>query len=246
MFNEHEWTIHTYGQLILDMGTNEPVAMEMLNHFEGRAGDPIPAGCLMDAHEVGSEMRLKVDLECIDASIKASIANGFGVKIFVNVLLDTIITPVFWRAIPKWMTLVGDPKRVVFELIESDSVVSDEEVRPYVDRLKALGCRIAVDDFGAGSSHFPRLIELQPSWLKLDRALVMGCDLNAYKLGVVRSILGFCREFGIDLIAEGIETVTEREALVNLGVTYGQGFVLHRPSCVNNIRTSTSKALQTA
>ena len=89
---------------------------------------------------------------------------------------------------------------------------------------------IAIDDTGAGHASLNHLIELKPDFIKLDRALVTGLDLDAGKHALVRNMSRLAEDLGAELVAEGIETEGELWALRELGVPLGQGYFLGRPA----------------
>ncbi len=92
------------------------------------------------------------------------------------------------------------------------------------------GAVVVVDDFGAGYSNLTRIIELKPGVVKLDRTLVRELDKNARQRILVANINRLCQDLGADVVAEGIETQDELQAVIDCGVRYGQGYLLGRPS----------------
>jgi EAL domain-containing protein (putative c-di-GMP-specific phosphodiesterase class I)/ActR/RegA family two-component response regulator len=119
--------------------------------------------------------------------------------------------------------------RVVLEITERASLdeVVDLEVR--VQRLRELGYRIAIDDLGAGYSGLSLFAQLQPEIAKLDMALVRDIDRSPIKQRVVRSLINLCSEMAIEVVCEGVETVAERDTLLDLGADWLQGFLFARP-----------------
>ena len=97
-------------------------------------------------------------------------------------------------------------------------------------RYEAQGFLVALDDLGAGHASLNRLVELRPHVAKLDKALIRSIDQDPYRLALVRSLVQFSEEVGTVLIAEGIESERELEALQKLGVPLGQGYLLGRPN----------------
>jgi hypothetical protein len=95
--------------------------------------------------------------------------------------------------------------------------------------LRRRGARLAVDDIGAGYAGLKQVMRLQPDVLKLDRSLVAGVSSDPAKGAMVDALVRYSRRIGADVCAEGVETLEDLEALADLDVTYGQGFVLARP-----------------
>jgi EAL domain-containing protein (putative c-di-GMP-specific phosphodiesterase class I) len=120
--------------------------------------------------------------------------------------------------------------RVVLEITERAALdrISDPMAR--MTRLRSLGFRIAVDDLGAGYAGLNSFAQLEPEVVKVDMSLVRGIDRSVTKQRLLRSIVDLCRDLGIDMVAEGIETVEERDMVVHLGTDLCQGYLFARPA----------------
>ena len=120
------------------------------------------------------------------------------------------------------------PDTLVLEVTESRNL-DRESVAATIAELRALGVRIAIDDFGTGFSSFGCLARLAVDYLKLDRSFVdaMGSDRREATLG--RAIVQLGASLGLETVAEGIETGVQMAALRDLGVEFGQGFLVDRP-----------------
>lgn len=97
------------------------------------------------------------------------------------------------------------------------------------------GTSLVVDDFGASGSNLKQVIDLCPSFVKLDVELVRDIDRNQRKRKVVSTLVQLCSELGAHVIAKDIETEAELRALADCGVSYGQGLFLGRPSALPSI-----------
>lgn len=120
-------------------------------------------------------------------------------------------------------------ERVVLEITERKSISSLETLRQRIIGLRELGFRIAVDDLGAGYAGLTSFALLEPDIVKIDMSLVREVDRSPVKQRLVRSITTLCRDMGIAVIGEGIETKAEREMLIECGCDLLQGFLLARP-----------------
>src|SRR6185369_588150 len=96
-------------------------------------------------------------------------------------------------------------------------------------RLRALGYRIAIDDLGEGYSGLTSFALLEPEVVKLDMSLIRGIDGVPMKKKLVRAMSTLCRELDARLVAEGVETIAERDTLCELGVDLMQGFLFATP-----------------
>ncbi len=125
--------------------------------------------------------------------------------------------------------LAARADRVVLEITERASLDGISGVRETVAELREMGYRIAVDDLGAGYAGLTTFSSLEPDVVKLDMALVRGVDASPTKQKVIRSFVQLCGEMEIRIIAEGVETVGERDVLIDLGCDLFQGFLFARP-----------------
>ncbi|MDP2306073.1 MAG: EAL domain-containing protein [Pseudomonadota bacterium] len=114
--------------------------------------------------------------------------------------------------------------RVVLEITERASLDDVEDVALCARRLRGLGFRIAVDDLGAGYAGLSSLVLLEPEVVKLDISLIRGVDHDIARYHVVRSMAELSNQLGMQVVAEGIETASERDALAGLGCGLMQGF----------------------
>ncbi|WP_108470565.1 bifunctional diguanylate cyclase/phosphodiesterase [Rhodanobacter thiooxydans] len=124
------------------------------------------------------------------------------------------------------------PSRLVMEVTEGALLDNPERVRATLERLRAIGIGAALDDFGTGYSSLSYLHSLPLRILKIDRAFVQELDkgANTSSTTVVAAILALARALNIQVIAEGIETPTQRDALMAMGCEMGQGYLLGRPA----------------
>ncbi|UJA21971.1 EAL domain-containing protein [Thermoleophilia bacterium SCSIO 60948] len=119
--------------------------------------------------------------------------------------------------------------RVCFEVVESERFPDIEFLRRILDRYRAEGARVALDDLGAGHTSLNYLRELRPDIVKLDRALVAGIDADESRQRLVAALIDYSHDLGIDVVAEGIETVEEARLVRSLGADLGQGWFFGRP-----------------
>ncbi len=125
------------------------------------------------------------------------------------------------------LTQVAD--RVIIEITERTALDGVPDLRHRVQRLRSLGYRIAVDDLGAGYAGLSSFAILQPEIVKIDMSLIRGVHREPVRQKLVRSMTRTCLEMGVLVVAEGIETVQERDAVLGLGCNLMQGFLLGRP-----------------
>ncbi len=119
--------------------------------------------------------------------------------------------------------------QTVIEITENAVIDDFAHMREVVRRLRGSGFRIAIDDAGAGYAGLQTMVEIEPDFIKLDMSLTRGVESSIVKQKLVGTLRDFCRQAFITLVAEGIETRAQLDALVALGIDYGQGFLFAHP-----------------
>jgi EAL domain-containing protein (putative c-di-GMP-specific phosphodiesterase class I)/DNA-binding NarL/FixJ family response regulator len=135
-------------------------------------------------------------------------------------------------ALPRCIRLSDELAEIelVLEITEHAAIDDYGAVAPTLAELRERGVRLAVDDAGAGFASLRHTLQLVPDFLKLDVSLTRGIDSDRKRRALASGLVGFARELGAAIIAEGIETASELDTLRSLGVRYGQGYHLARPA----------------
>jgi EAL domain-containing protein (putative c-di-GMP-specific phosphodiesterase class I)/CheY-like chemotaxis protein len=126
--------------------------------------------------------------------------------------------------------LSGFSGRVVLELTERAAVEQIDGVAERLARLRRMGYRLAIDDLGAGYAGLTSLAQFAPELVKIDMSLVQGASQNRVRRRLIESIIAACHDLGTAVVAEGIEDSQDRDALVELGSDFLQGYLLGRPA----------------
>ncbi len=119
--------------------------------------------------------------------------------------------------------------KVVFELLEDESIKDFDVVKKFISDVKSYGVKIAIDDFGTGYSNYERLLEYEPDILKIDGCLIRDIETNNYSLSVVKSIVTFAKEQGLQTVAEFVENKAIFDIVRDLGVDCSQGYYFGKP-----------------
>ena len=119
-------------------------------------------------------------------------------------------------------------ERLVLEVTESTLITETDKIRATMQRLRAMGSRLAVDDFGTGYSSLGYIQQFDFDVLKIDKSFVDGLETGTSRQ-IVSAVLELARELGVRTIAEGIETEPQDAILQELGCRYGQGYLYSRP-----------------
>lgn len=118
---------------------------------------------------------------------------------------------------------------IKLEITESAFIENADAAAVLLSQLKTLGIKICLDDFGTGYSSLSYLQKFPIDVVKIDRSFIQGIESDSEKLEIVRAIIGLCRNLGIAVTAEGIETYEQYHILLELGCEYGQGYLFSHP-----------------
>lgn len=124
------------------------------------------------------------------------------------------------------------PERFVFEVVESDEITDVDGLIRILDFCREAGCRVALDDMGAGYSSLKLLAQIKPDFIKIDMDLIRDVDRDVYKSRVASKLLEMARELGVQTVAEGVETAGEWQWSVEHGADFAQGFYFSRPAAI--------------
>jgi blue light- and temperature-responsive anti-repressor len=119
--------------------------------------------------------------------------------------------------------------RIILEVTEGEVIEDHVHFSAMLNEYRGMGIKIAIDDFGAGYSGLNLLAEFQPDQVKIDMSLARGIEKHGPRQAIVRGITQVCRDLGIDVIAEGVETVDEYHWLEDQGIYLFQGYLFARP-----------------
>ena len=157
----------------------------------------------------------------------ASTASSSLSRLFVNLHpIDLLDDDLYDPEAP----LSRHARRVVLEVTERVGLEEIANLAERLRRLRALGFRVAIDDLGEGYAGLTSLARVAPEFVKLDMSLVRGIDGSVAQQQIVASTVQLCRALGSEIIAEGVETAAEREALVTIGLDLLQGYLIARPA----------------
>jgi EAL domain-containing protein (putative c-di-GMP-specific phosphodiesterase class I) len=184
--------------------------------------------------EAAERESLIFDLDCLcrRSGLRGAIGLPSGTRLFLNVRPTTIHDPSFKpdaliRTLEKTEL---QPSDVVFEISEQESIESFDVFREVRDEYRNLGFQFALDDTGAGYASLQAVIELEPDFIKVDRALVTGLDVDPARQALLRALQGVADSIDARIIAEGLDTLEELEMLGELGIPFGQGWLFGKPT----------------
>lgn len=201
-----------YSHEALVRGRNNEPAYQVLKRYSGDEMPAFDAACRAKAIEVAARIGVHTHLN-LNFLPSAVFNEATG--------LDSTIEAANLHSFPL--------NRIIVEATEGEAISDHARFAKVVNEYRRAGIRFAIDDFGAGYSGLNLLSEFQPDMVKLDMALVRGIESNGPRQAIVRAIAQVCVDLGIDLVAEGVETVDEFSWFNALGVHLYQGYLFAKP-----------------
>jgi PAS domain S-box-containing protein/diguanylate cyclase (GGDEF)-like protein len=223
---EDRFTLHW--QPIVELAGGEATQYELLLRMIGSDGAIVPPGAFI---EVAERFGLigELDRWVIRRAIRL-LAERPDVRLEVNVSGCSLTDAELPDFVERELLGAGvDPGRLVFEITETSAIADMGMAREFAERLTRLGCRFALDDFGAGFSSFHYLKHLPLDYLKIDGEFIRGLHGNPTDRLVVKAMVDIARGMGMKTIAEFVEDAETAALLRELGVDYSQGYHHGRP-----------------
>ncbi len=218
-------------QPILDLSTNQIASAEVLLRMEDPDGDILPAQFLGVAERAG--LAPAVDIWVLEHSIAAlaamrALQPNFQLEVNLSghSIGDVAIEHTIVNALE---THQVSPHALVLEITETTAVADVDVARLFGDRMTALGCKFALDDFGAGFGSFYYLKHLVFDLVKIDGEFVENCHRNAIDRTIIRSIVGIARDLGKRTVAEFVADEASLDVVRSEGVDFAQGYFIGRP-----------------
>ena len=208
-------------QPIVDLNDGHRVGAEALARFGGRE-QRSPDVIFGEALAVG--LGVELELAALETGLTALGHLPPGSYLSLNVSPSTVLSARLAQVLDG-----AEASRIVLELTEHAEVADYDVLTRALDMLRRRGVRLAVDDAGAGFASLRHIVRLSPDFIKLDVSLTRGIDIDPVRQSLAAALVSFARDTGPVVVAEGIETEAELEALRHLGVPLGQGFHLGRP-----------------
>ena len=210
-------------QPIVRASDRSPFGYEALLRSEEKAL-PHPGAVVDAAERLGrlNDLGRRIRMAASIPVPKAAASSVFFVNLHPRDLMDDALLS------PK-SPLSAYADRVVLEVTERASLDEVKDLRAKMADLRGMGFRIAIDDLGAGYSGLTSFTTLEPEFVKLDMSLVRDIDRSPMKEKLVRSMTSLCKDLGMTVVAEGVETAAERDLLVTLGCDLLQGYLLAKP-----------------
>lgn len=157
---------------------------------------------------------------------------GQDVHLLINFLPTAIYNPEFCLTTTVAAARAGGlaPERIIFEVVETEKVTDLDHLRSILDYYRKKGFRVALDDLGSGYSGLAMLGDLDPDLIKIDRHLISRAVGSPMHRSICASLTQLGKDHGKLVLAEGIETIEEKELMESMGVDLFQGYFFGRPA----------------
>jgi EAL domain-containing protein (putative c-di-GMP-specific phosphodiesterase class I) len=210
-------------QPIVDLRRSAVKGYEMLARLANDpAGTPPQWLAAAERHGLGDAL----EAAFVAAGISAREHLPRGTYLSINVSPGALVSADVRAALA---AAPGGLDQIVVEVTEQKPVEDYDALATVLDRARAAGARVAVDDAGAGYASLQHVLRLRPEYVKLDRGLIADADADPAKLALIEAVGLFAARLDAALVAEGIERRAEQETLAGLAVPLGQGFLFGRP-----------------
>ena len=241
--------LRLFHQPILDLQSGDVVGFEALMRWQQSDGTIVsPAEFIPIAEDTGTIVPIGswALLEAL-SQLRHWIDDGVcspAATMSVNVSPRQLSDTNFPAIVSEALTRSGvSPQLLWLEVTESVMITEPELALATLRRLRSLGVRMALDDFGTGYSSLSLLQKFPLQRIKIDRAFVHGVADNPNDRSLVRTIIAMGRSLGLDIVAEGVESVHQLQVLSDLGCSKAQGFLISHPVPADAMR-STVAALE--
>jgi diguanylate cyclase (GGDEF)-like protein/PAS domain S-box-containing protein len=218
-----------YQPIVTADSTHKVVKYEALLRMSDEKGETVPAGAFIPVIEQLGMAR-QLDRHVLDMAID-ELRESTDTTLAINISGLTASDPSWLRALISAVRSTPHiAPRLTVEITETAALHDIEESARFVNVVRNLGCKVAIDDFGAGFTSFRHLKALTVDMVKIDGSFVMNLSHNIDNQLFVRNLMGLATTFGLSTVAEFVENEEDADFLLNAGVHYLQGYYFGRPA----------------
>ncbi len=215
-------------QKVVNTFTGEVHYYESLVRIRDREGNLLYPASFLDALKESryhSRLTQAVLTKALDTFRNRDVM--FSVNISADDITDRSVEGFIYRALSSES---GIARRIIFEILESESIENYREIREFIERIRSLGARVAIDDFGSGYSNFSHMANLAPDFIKIGGSLIRSLPDDRTSEAVVATIVEFCGRLGIETVAEFVSSEEIYRKVRELGIPFCQGVYVGEPS----------------
>ena len=219
-------------QPVVRLADGVPIGLEALARLEHPALGTLAPDCFVLQLEAAGFAARLTELVARRAfgQWSGDSLSRLGLRLAVNLPLDVLLLPGAAERMEAWRQAAGiAPGRIVVEMTETHPIGRPDLLRPVLQRLRAAGYGLAIDDVGPGMRDYQELIGLPFTSMKLDKAVVRDSATSPAARQFLTEAIRAARTAGMKVIAEGVEEEADWARMASLGVDAGQGFLIARP-----------------
>lgn len=217
-----------YFQPILNHATGKVEKYECLVRLEEKSGTMVSPVSFLD---VAKRSRLYESLTKTVISRSLERFRQSSCEFSVNISVEDVMNEDTRRFILDLMTRNPEPaRRAVFEILESEGIENYTELNRFIQEVKALGAKIAIDDYGSGYSNLAHIMKLQADYIKIDGSIIKDICTSSLSRVLVKNVVATARELGMKTIAEFVSQEDIFRTVRELGVDYSQGYYVGAPA----------------
>lgn len=213
-------------QPILDISTGKITKFECLVRLIEEYGSVVPPFAFLSVAKK-SKLYPQLTRAMIEQSFRAFELTNY--EFAINLSVDDIENTVTRDFIYEKLANYTKPKRVVFEITESEGIENFTEVLDFIKHVKSLGAKIAIDDFGSGYSNFAYILKLEVDYIKIDASIIKNIVVDKNSYIITKTIVDFCKQIGMQTIAEYVYEKDVYDVVKELGVDFAQGYFIGEP-----------------
>lgn len=221
-----------YFQPIVTLESGKATHYESLIRMRDEQGNIMPPDIFIKTAEAFGLIN-KIDQMVVRACFKklSQLPASQAITMAINLSGKSVGDPKLLSLIVNEIALNKfDPTRVIFEITETAAFFNLEVVQQFVQKIKKLGCKFALDDFGVGFSSFYYIKKLDIDYLKIDGSFIQKLTENETDQVFVKAMVEISRVFEMKVIAEWVEDEATANMLKQMGVSYGQGYYFGKPA----------------
>ncbi len=221
--------LHSQFQPIVDLRDGQVIGYEAL--IRGPKGAPLRRPGAMFRAADKARMVSWYDIACQEKCFSLAAQNKLKKLLFINMdpeglaYLDAYDRSLAMRAREYGIS----PNSIVVEITERQTLGDYPQLVKYIQHLREDGFKIAIDDAGSGYNSLNTIAEIRPEFVKIDRSLVRNIDVRGETRALLDALVQYARHIGTAVLAEGAETREELATLIDLGIPYGQGYLMNKP-----------------
>jgi EAL domain-containing protein (putative c-di-GMP-specific phosphodiesterase class I) len=225
-----------FSQPILELQTNAVTRHELLLRVLDEADGPQSPIQVLDTAE-RLDAVFDIDLWVVERALQLA-GHRTDLCLQVNLSGRSVGDPRLTAEVERLIDRYGvNPDQITFEITETALIGNLSEARRFTDRVRDLGCQLALDDFGSGYASF-RYLRLFPiDLVKIDGEYVVNLARNPQDQVLVRALVQICQAYGIQTVAEFVQDQATLRLLREIGVDYAQGYLIGRPEPVDGLLT---------